>query len=275
MPNKIRILFLGDICAVPGRAMFQKYSAAIKRDHSIDAIIVNGENSAHDGKGITPKIMHFYRHNGADVVTSGNHIWAKRDIIPYFNDHNDLIRPINFPVGCPGSGMTTFECGAHTIGVINVQGRTFMREQLGCPFRACDTALTYLKSKAKIILVDMHAEATSEKKALAFYLDGKVSAVVGTHTHILTADEQILPQGTAYITDLGMAGSLNSVIGVKKELIIRHMMTQMPVKFEVETSGPLILSGVLIDIDTASGKAVHIERFSVTDSSLVLDGHYE
>ena len=275
MQNKLRIALIGDIAGVPGRAFFQKHIGPLKEQHKLDAVIVNGENSAADGRGITPPIMHFFKHNGVAVVTSGNHIWAKREIIPYLSEHTDLLRPANFPSTCPGKGVTTFTCKGYTVGVINLQGRIFMREQVACPFRTADTLLTYLKTKTPLILVDFHAEATSEKVALAHYLDGKVSAVVGTHTHVPTADERILPHGTAFITDLGMTGPLHSVIGVKKELIIRHMTTQMPVKFEIETEGPMVLSGVIIDIHTATGKAEHIERLYITDSSLSLDGYHD
>ncbi len=275
MQNKLRIALIGDVCGVPGRALFQKHIARLKEQYKLDAVIVNGENSASDGRGITPRIMHFFKHNGVSVVTSGNHIWAKREIIPYLHEHTDLLRPANFPSGCPGTGVTTFLCKGYTVGVLNLQGRTFMREQVACPFRTADTVLTYLKTKTSLILVDFHAEATSEKVAIAHYLDGKVSAVVGTHTHVPTADERILPQGTAYITDLGMTGPLHSVIGVKKDLIIRTMTLQMPVKFEVETEGPMVLSGVIIDIDTATGKAESIERLSLIDSSLLLDGYHD
>jgi 2',3'-cyclic-nucleotide 2'-phosphodiesterase len=277
MPNNtLRILLLGDISGAPGRAIFQKHIAYLRKMLEIDAVIVNGENSAGDGRGITSRIMHFFKHNGVNVVTSGNHIWAKKDIIPYLQQGNtDLLRPANFPSSCPGTGVTTFTVHGHTIGVINLQGRVFMREHVGCPFRMADTLLTYLKSKTNIIVVDFHAETTSEKVALAHYLDGQISALVGTHTHVPTADARILPGGTAYITDLGMAGPLHSVIGVKKELIIRQMLTQMPVKFEIETEGPMVLSGVWVAVDTASGKATHIEHVYIKDNDITLESDYE
>ena len=269
--SKLRVLLIGDIVGVPGRAMFQKHIKQIKADYSIDAVIVNGENCSSDGRGITPRIMKFFKHIGVDIVTSGNHIFQKRDIYPYLAEHRDLLRPINFPSACPGSGVTTFTVGAHTIGVMNIQGRVFMRELVGCPFRAAESALTYLKSRTNIILVDMHAETTSEKTGLAWFLDGKVSAVVGTHTHVQTADERIFPQGTAFISDLGMTGALHSMIGMKKEAILHNMLTQMPVKFEVETNGPMILCGVWIEIDTQTGKALRIERVRVVDSDVKHD----
>lgn len=269
--STVRVLLLGDIVGAPGCAVFQKHIAKLRQEYSIDAVIVNGENSA-DGKGITPRIAKFFKHNGVDVVTTGNHIWAKREIYSYLSENKDVLRPANFPNGCPGVGVTTFACGAFTIGVINLQARTFMREQVSCPFRAAESILTYLKTKTSIILVDFHGEASSEKMALAYYLDGQISALVGTHTHVQTADNRVLPGGTAYITDLGMAGALNSMIGMKKNAIIQSILTQMPTKFEVETQGPMVLCGVWIDIDTHSGKALAIERVYIVDNDVHLNG---
>lgn len=271
----LKILMLGDICAAPGRAIFQKYSAHLKQHYGADALIVNGENSASTGKGITSRIMKFFKHHGVDVVTSGNHIWAQREIYQYLKEHTDLLRPANFPTGCPGGGVTTFVVGSTTVGVINLQARTFMREFVACPFRTAESILTYLKPRTNIILVDFHGEASSEKMGLAYYLEGKVSAVVGTHTHVLTHDARILPGGTAYITDLGMAGAFNSMIGMKKEPIISHMITQMPIRFEVETEGPMILSGVCISINAETGKAEEIETIKIVDETIILDGHDE
>ena len=161
--STLRVLFLGDICGPAGRAIFQKHSASLREKYKADALLVNGENSASNGKGITSRIMHFFKHNGVNVVTSGNHIWAQREIYSYLKEHKDLLRPANFPAGCPGYGVTTFDVGQYTIGVINLQARTFMREFVSCPFRTADSLLTYLKTKTNIILVDFHGEATSEK----------------------------------------------------------------------------------------------------------------
>ncbi|MFA6065965.1 MAG: TIGR00282 family metallophosphoesterase [Candidatus Babeliaceae bacterium] len=268
---KIRILLLGDIVGAPGKAMVQKHLAEIKKKHDIQAVILNGENCAGDGRGITPRSMKFFKHIGVDVVTSGNHIFQKKDIYSYLTEHKDLVRPLNFPSGCPGSGVTTFSVDGVTVGVINVQGRVFMRELVSCPFRAVESALTFLQSRTKVILIDMHAEATSEKLGLAYFVEGKVSAVVGTHTHVQTADERILPGGTAYISDLGMSGALHSMIGMKREIVIRQMLTQMPAKFEVETEGPMCMTGAIIDIDSETGKAIHIERLKVIDENLKID----
>lgn len=269
--SNIRILFLGDAVGVPGRTMVQKHLAHLKREYKIDFAIVNGENSASDGRGITSRIVRFFRHVGIDIVTSGNHIWAKKDIYQYLTENKDLLRPANFPNMCPGVGVTTVSYKDYVIGIINLQARTFMREQVSCPFKAADSILTYLKTKTNIILVDFHGEATSEKLGLAYYLDGQISALVGTHTHVQTADERILPGGTAYITDLGMSGALNSMIGMKKETVIQQLITQMPVKFIVDTQGPMVLTGVWIEIDTKTGKAVRIERVKVIDADLKID----
>lgn len=271
MSSTIRVLLLGDVVGSAGRAIFQKYIDLLRRQYAIDAVIVNGENST-QGRGITSRIVKFFKHNGVDVITSGNHIWRHKEIYSYLQENNDLLRPINYPSGCPGVGLTTFSCKGNIIGVINVQGRVFMKETIDCPFRSLETALTYLRSKTSLIFVDVHAEATSEKLGIGYFLDGKVSAVVGTHTHIQTADERILPQGTAYITDLGMAGALNSMIGMKKEPIIQGYLTQMPVKFEVDVAPPLVMSGVWVEISVATGKATHIERVRVVDHELFGDG---
>ena len=274
--SNIRVLMLGDLVGTPGQAMLQKHIKNIKSQHKIDFVVANGENSA-DGKGVTPKIMKFFKHNHVDVVTSGNHIWQKKDIYQYLSQYNDLLRPANFPAGCPGTGVGIYRCetpnGVFNIGVMNIQGRVFMRELVGDPMRTADSLLTMLRSKTNIILVDFHAETTAEKLGFAFYLEGRVSAVVGTHTHIQTADNRVLPNGTAYITDLGMSGALNSMIGMKKEPIIQNMLTQMPVKFEVDNEGPFVLCGVVIEIDTTTGKAISIERIYITDNDLKIDQH--
>lgn len=267
----IRIMIIGDVVGNPGCQMFQKHSDLLVKKHNIHAVIVNGENSASQGRGITPRLVSFFKENGARVVTTGNHIWYKREIYAYIEKNTDLLRPANFPSSAPGTGMTTFDVAGVTVGVINIQGRVFMRELLDCPFRTVESLLTYLKHKTPIILVDFHAETTSEKAAMGFYLDGKVSAVVGTHTHVQTADERVLPKGTAFITDLGMTGSYNSMLGMQKEPIIANFVNQMPAKFSVSHEKPFIMCGVMVDIDTLTGKAVHIERVQVIDHELVVE----
>ena|SRR3990167_3012732 len=268
--SRLRILCIGDVVGATGRAIFQKHIDALKKKHEIDGIIVNGENSSH-GRGITSRMVKFFKHNGVDIITSGNHIWHHKEIYSYLASNKDLLRPINYPSRAPGVGVATFECKGNVVAVINVQGRVFMRDHLDCPFRAVDSLLTYLRDKTNVIVIDFHAEASSEKMALAHYVDGRVSGIVGTHTHVQTADERILPNGTAFITDLGMCGSLNGMLGMKKEPIIENFLTQMPVKFMVDTSSPVVLSGAWIEVDTQTGKAIAIERVRIVDDQLRVD----
>jgi hypothetical protein len=264
----IRILFLGDIVGLPGRTVFQKHIKSLKEQYRIDAVIANGENSAANGRGIDSRIAQFFREHGVDVITTGNHIWQSRDIYSYLAENTDVLRPENYPAECPGSGVTTFYCKGIAIGVINLMGRVFMRDYLNCPFRTADTVLSYLKHKTNVIIVDFHAETTSEKIGIGFYLDGKVSAVIGTHCHVQTADERILPNGTAFITDAGMAGAYYSMLGMKKGPIIQQFLSQMPVKFVVEDEGPMMLSGVIIEVATETGKATNIERIKIIDNDI-------
>ncbi len=267
---KIRILFIGDVVGSPGRAMLQKHINRLREQYAIDATIVNGENSA-DGRGITPRIMDYFRHLKVDVVTSGNHIWGKKDIIPYFHERDDLLRPANFPAACPGLGIKIITVKDAPVAVVNIQGRVFMKEQLACPFATIDSILAYLQDKTKTIFIDFHAETTAEKSCFAYYVDGRASVVVGTHTHVQTADERILQNGTAYITDVGMVGALNSSLGMKKDAIIHHFITQMPVKFTVEKEGPILLNGIWVEIDTATGAALSIERIRLIDDQIHIE----
>lgn len=264
--NTKNILMIGDIVGASGRTIFQRHIEQLKKEYAIDFTIVNGENSAH-GQGITPRIAEFFKNHGVDVITSGNHIWHKKDIYPFMNTHHWLLRPANFPSGAPGVGVTVITQGTLSIGVINLQGRVFMRETIECPFRTLDTILTYLKDKTRIIVVDFHAEATSEKQALATYVDGRVTALVGTHTHVQTSDERVLPRGTAYITDVGMAGALNSLLGMQSAPIIQRFITQMPAKFSVEMAPPYCLGGVVISVDQSTGHAVDIKRIYIIDDA--------
>jgi len=269
----VRILCIGDIVGAPGRMMVQKHLPRLKEQYKIDFTIVNGENSAGDGRGITPRIVQSLRHNKVDVITTGNHIWAKKEIYPFLDQNKDIVlRPANFPSETPGSGVaiSTTSSGV-AIAVINLQGRVFMRELVECPFKAATSLLTYVRSKASIIIVDFHAETTSEKIGLAHYLDGQISALFGTHTHVQTADERILPHGTAFITDIGMVGARNSMLGMKKDAIIQSIITQMPARFQVEITGPFILSGMVIAIDSVTGKAQSIERIQILDTEMVVD----
>ena len=259
---------VGDTVGAAGRTVFQRHIETIKRDHGIDFVIVNGENSAH-GVGITPRICEFFKENGADVITSGNHIWHKKEIFPYLNGSQYLLRPANYPTGVPGVGVTIVSKFAVPFAVVNLQGRVFMREDLDCPFKTLETILTYVRDKARIVIVDFHAEATSEKQALATYFDGRVTSVVGTHTHVQTADERIMPGGTAYITDVGMAGAVNALLGMEARPIIQRFLTQMPAKFSVEMAPPYMLCAVIIEADTSTGRAVSIKRLMIIDDQAV------
>ncbi len=271
MKSTIRVLMLGDVVGNIGRAMFAKHIALIKNKLSIDCVIVNGENSHHNGRGITSRIVGFFKNHGADVITSGNHIWDQYEIYEYLHTHQDLLRPGNFSAACPGSGYTLVDKADCKIGVINLQGRVFMKEHTQCPFATADKILLELQEKTNIIVVDFHAEATAEKIALAYHLSGRVSAVVGTHTHVPTSDERILPSGTAFVTDLGMAGSLNSMIGMTYESVMPHFLTQMPSRFTVDTQPPAVMSGVWIDIDTITGKALNIQRVHYVDNDIIVE----
>lgn len=264
----IKILFIGDIIGEPGLMIFSKHVKKLKEKYHAEAVIVNGENVAKNGRGITPVDMEQLKKLGVDVVTSGNHIWAKNNIQAYLESNTNLLRPANYPSSCPGKGVTLFSVKNILIAVVSLQGRVFFRELTDCPFRTMQTILSYLQPQTNVIIVDFHAEATAEKQGLAFFLDGKISALLGTHSHVQTADERVLPGGTAFISDVGMVGSLNSMIGFKKEGALRAMMTQIPVRFEVEDNGPFVLGGVVLTVDAETGIAKKIERIRLVDESL-------
>lgn len=264
----VRILFIGDIFGRPGRTIVRERLPELVEQHRIDLTIANGENAA-AGFGITPPLAEELFEMGIEVLTSGNHIWDKREIIEYFQSANGnpysparrLLRPANYPAGMPGSGLYEGKTrGDVPYAVLNLQGRVFMTSN-DDPFRIADELLKGVN--AKIILVDFHAEATSEKVSMGWYLDGRVTAVLGTHTHIPTADERVLPQGTAYLTDVGMSGPYDSVIGVKKELVINRFLTNMPARFEA-ASADTRLCAVVIDCDERTGKARTIERLMIS-----------
>jgi metallophosphoesterase (TIGR00282 family) len=255
-----RILFIGDIFGHPGRRMVKESLPRLVEEYSPDLVLANGENAA-GGFGITPGLVEELLDLGIAVLTSGNHIWDKREILPYLAEHVDgrLLRPANYPAGAPGHGLYVGKTRAGLdYAVLNLQGRVFM-QSIDCPFRTADGLLEQIPAAVKLRIVDMHAEATSEKQAMGWYLDGRVTAVVGSHTHIPTADETVLPQGTAYITDLGMTGPYDSVIGIDKQLVIRKFLNQMPARFEV-AKGDVRLAAVLIEADPESGRAVSILR---------------
>lgn len=254
---------VGDVIGRPGRAAFAKYTQKLRREQSIDLVVVNGENAA-DGKGLTRKPMDELLCGGADVVTSGNHIWDKKEILSFIDDEPYLVRPANYPAGVPGKGFCVYPLKGKNVGVLNLSGRAFM-PALDCPFQRAEEILRALSGECDVLLLDFHAETTSEKMALAWYLDGRIAALVGTHTHVQTADERILPQGTAYISDLGMVGPWNSVIGVKTEAVLSKMTTGMPSRFDV-ADGPSIYCAVLLDVDEKTGKSTSIERVQIRES---------
>jgi 2',3'-cyclic-nucleotide 2'-phosphodiesterase len=257
----MRILFVGDIVGKAGRQAVEGLLERCVADHQIDFTVANGENAA-GGMGITPVIASEFLDLGIDVLTSGNHIWAKKEIIPFLDEEERLLRPANYPDRVPGRGAGVFRLGnGKKIGILNLEGRVFMRN-LECPFRVGEKEVEKLKEQTPIILVDFHAEATSEKVALAWFLNGKVSAVVGTHTHVQTADERILSGGTAYITDAGMTGPLASVIGIRRQIALERFLTQVPIKFDVATE-EIELQGVILEVDEQTGKSRSIERVRV------------
>jgi metallophosphoesterase (TIGR00282 family) len=259
----MNILCIGDIVGRPGREAVAYALPKIKDEHGVDFVIANSENAS-GGSGLIPKNADEIFKMGVDVITMGDHVWDKPDIVPYLQEHQGkIVRPANYPEGVPGAGWTiaTASNGVK-VGVINLLGRTFMRYNVLCPFKALDEIIAQIKDKVSVIIVDMHAETTSEKVALGHFSDGKVSLVFGTHTHIQTADEKVLPQGTAYITDLGMSGPYDSVIGQDKQKIITRFLTSMPNKFEV-AKAPGTVHGVVVKVDPKTGRAKGIARIQV------------
>jgi metallophosphoesterase (TIGR00282 family) len=254
----MKVLFIGDVVGSPGREAARKLLPGLKQEFGLEFAIANAENAA-GGSGITPSVAEELFGAGIDVLTSGDHIWKKRDIFELINQEERILRPINFPAVAPGRGSAVFKTKSGLeAGVINVNGRVFM-EALECPFRTSLQAAEELARQTKIIIVDVHAEATSEKVALGWYLDGKSSAVLGTHTHIQTADERILPQGTAYITDVGMTGPYDSVIGRRTEDVLERFLSAVPTRFEVASEN-VQLHGVILEIDEKTGQAQSILR---------------
>jgi metallophosphoesterase (TIGR00282 family) len=256
----IRILFIGDIVGRPGRDLMRRGLAALRDFHQIDLVVANAENAA-AGFGITREIGDELLELGVDVMTSGNHIWDRKEAIDYIGVESRLLRPANFPAGVPGNGSYLARTADdQPIGVINVMGRVFMLN-IDDPFAAVSREIDALRQRTKIIFVDFHAEATSEKMAMGWFLDGKVTAMVGTHTHVQTADERLLPKGTAYLTDVGMTGPHDSIIGVEVEPSLSRFLTAMPARFETATGNPR-LNAVIIDADPQTGRATDIERLS-------------
>jgi metallophosphoesterase (TIGR00282 family) len=257
----MKILFIGDIVGKPGRKAVSALLPSLIAKREIDMVIANCENAA-AGFGVTRDIVEELYDSHINILTSGNHIWDKKEVLEFIEDYETLLRPANYPAKVLGHGSVVMPTAAgEYVGVLNLAGRIFM-QPIDCPFEVAKKEIAELKKKTKVIIVDIHAEATSEKKALGWYLDGEVSAVLGTHTHVQTADDEILPQGTAYLSDVGMTGPFDSVIGVKKEAIIERFLTQIPNKFDM-AKGDVRLQGVLLDIDAQTGKANSIERISV------------
>ena len=256
--STFRILFLGDIVGEPGRTAVSDLLPALKEELALDFIIVNGENSA-NGRGITPRICIGLMRAGAAVVTTGDHIWDQKEIIPYLPTEPRLLRPANSPEGTPGFGWIVLETKKAKVAVVNLQGRVFMGQQLDNPFPLITEIVEEIRKETPIIFVDFHAEATSEKVAMGWHLDGKVSAVVGTHTHVPTADERVLPGGTAFQCDAGMCGPEDSIIGSQVEPVLERFHTMMPTRFGVGR-GRVRVNGALMTVETATGKALSIER---------------
>jgi metallophosphoesterase (TIGR00282 family) len=257
----MRILFIGDIVGKAGRQAIDGVLEKVIAGHKIEFTVANGENAA-GGMGITPSIAIEILDQGVDVLTSGNHIWAKKEIVPFLEEEFRILRPANYPPKVPGRGSGLFHArNGQTLGVLNLEGRVFMKH-LDCPFRVGEKEVERLRKETHVILVDFHAEATSEKMAMGWFLDGKVSAVLGTHTHVQTSDERILNEGTAYITDVGMTGPLDSVIGIRKEIALERLLTQIPWKFDVAKE-EIELQGVVIDVDSETGKSKSIQRIKV------------
>ena len=256
----MRILFIGDIFGHPGRRIVKELLPALVEEYGPDLVLANGENAA-AGFGITPPLVEELLDTGIAVLTSGNHIWDKKEIYAYLNEHADgrLLRPANYPSGVPGHGLYVGKTRSGIeYAVLNLQGRIFMNP-IDCPFRTADEQLAKIPAEVKLRIVDMHAEATSEKVSMGWYLDGRVTAMLGTHTHIPTADETILPRGAAYVTDLGMTGPYDSVIGIDKQSVIQKFLYQLPIRFEV-AKGDVRLHAVLIEADPQTGHALSIQR---------------
>jgi metallophosphoesterase (TIGR00282 family) len=255
----VNILFIGDIVGNSGRKAVRELLPALKKEYKIHFCVANAENAA-GGSGITNVIARELYSYGVDGITMGNHTWSKREIMYFIDSDSRIIRPLNYPEGVPGKGVTLLKNEYGNLGIINLMGRVFM-DALDCPFRAVDNALSDLKKLTKVVLVDMHAEATSEKAALAWHLDGRVAAVVGTHTHVQTADERILDCGTGFITDAGMTGPYEGILGVDKTIIIERFMNGLPAKFNL-ANGKIQLNAVFLEVDETCGITKKIERIS-------------
>jgi len=256
----LKIIFFADLVGKPGRFVLSQMCKSLKERYGAHYVVCNIENAA-GGFGITPEMARKIFSYGVNCQTSGNHIWDRMDILKYITEENRLLRPANFPPGVPGNGYYIDEVEGCKIGIINLMGRTYMKD-IDCPFRVADKIVSAIREQTKVILIDFHAEVTSEKQALAYYLDGGVSAVVGTHTHVQTADETISEKGTAYITDVGMTGAFDSIIGMAKKPSLERFLTGMPKRFTCARDDVRI-SGVVLTIDSETGRAEEIEPFNL------------
>ena len=269
MPNSVNVLFIGDIVGSYGRAVVKLLLPVLKRQLEVDLTVANGENAAH-GYSLTEKIYLEFLDMGIDALTMGNHVWEKREVLNKIELFDRMVRPANYPPGTPGRDSLVVTVKDIRIGLINLLGRVFM-PALDCPFQAAEKLLARLKEKTDVVILDFHAEATSEKCAMGYFLDGRAAAVIGTHTHVMTADERLLPNGTAYISDAGMVGARDSIIGMKKEQILKRFVTQLPEKFEPADAGPGLFNAVLLKIDPVKKKPLEIKRVQVVLESLNLD----
>lgn len=265
----MRVLFIGDVVGSMGREMITDYLPRLKKKFRPQVTIVNGENAA-AGRGITEKIYKKFLQDGVDVVTMGNHTWDNRDIFEFIDQAKKMVRPANFPEGTPGQGIVFVKVNQLELAVINMQARSFMVD-LDDPFRKMNELIEEARKRTPIIFVDFHGETTSEKQAMGWFLDGKVSAVVGTHTHVQTNDARILPQGTAYLTDVGMTGPYDGILGMRREPVIEKFLTALPKRFEVVENGRGLLSGCLLEIDDVTGKAKTIELIQINEDRPFLE----
>ena len=261
MAEPFKLLFLGDIVGEPGRRAVIDSLPRLREELGIDFIVVNGENAA-NGRGITPRLAIDLLRAGAAVITTGDHVWDQREIVAFLPTEPRLLRPLNYPPGTPGAGSVVLPTAKGPVAVVNVQGRTFINPPLENPFLAVRVEVERLRAEAKLILVDIHAETTSEKIAMGRFLDGQVTAVVGTHTHVQTADERVFPGGTAFLCDAGMCGPLDSCLGRETGAILEKFLTGLPVPFPVERAGTVRMCGALITADPQTGRALAIERFA-------------
>ncbi len=253
----MKVFMIGDIVGRTGRRAVRELLPGLIEEYNLDFVIANGENAA-GGFGLTESVMNDLLDYGIDLLTTGNHTWDNKDIYNFIDQTDQVIRPYNYPADVPGEGIKVINKGDYTLAVVNLLGRVYLGNYL-CPFRSLDQAVTELDEEVDAIVVDFHAEATAEKEALAWYGDGKVSAIVGTHTHVQTADQRIFPQGTAYITDLGLTGGVNSILGMNIDEPLERFLTQMPNRFKV-ASGDSKLSGLIIEIDSETGQSKNVER---------------